>query len=58
MGPSDTWRTTDFNDASARFANFNVNYTAAALEAGAMNNDAAFSAKLIAAPEGFVVCES
>jgi hypothetical protein len=58
MGPSETWRTTDFNDASARFANFNVNYTAAPLEAGAMNNDMAFSSTLIAAPEGFVVRES
>jgi hypothetical protein len=58
MGPSETWRTTDLKDASSRFANFNVNYTAAPLVTGAMNNDAAFSATLIAAPEGFVVRES
>jgi hypothetical protein len=55
MGPSETWRTTDIKVTSARFSNFNVNYTAAPLEAGAMNNDAAFSATLIAAPEGFLV---
>ena len=55
MGPSETWRTADIKGTSARFSNFNVNYTAAPLEAGAMNNDAAFSATLIAAPEGFLV---
>lgn len=58
MGRSKNWRITDFIDASVQFANFNVNYMAAPLVTGAINNDAAFSATLIAAPKGFVARDS
>ena len=58
MGRSKNWRITDFIDASVQFANFNVNYVAAPLVTGAINNDAAFSATLIAAPKGFVARDS
>lgn len=57
-GRSKNWRITDFNDASVQFANFNVNYMAAPLVTSAINNDAAFSATLIAAPKDFVARES
>lgn len=51
-GPTDDWRTNDLSDA--RFANFGVTYTDVPRAAAEMDNDAALSATLIAAPDGFV----
>jgi len=51
-GATDDWRTSVVD--TAPFAKFSVTYTAAPLAAAAMDHDAALSATLIAAPDGFV----